>query len=142
MRLLFLLIFTLYLTGLFIGCDDDKSTDASDIGDTVFTGTIDSIFPDSANLGDSLIVRITGDGTCFLQGSETGAFLVKDTFIIFGQGYDTLPKSSTIMDSWFIIPDSVDTGSYDVVIYDVKYEVPPAKKLIERIRCQDCFRIN
>ena len=144
MRLLFTCFMAMLLIGLTVGCDDDDTIDASTIGDTNFYGIIDSITPDSAYQGDSLIVRVIGIGTSFGQGDSTGAYLKKDTTLIFGQGYDTLSKTSTRMDSRFIILETIDTGLYDFIIYDKRAEINQGGttiKIIDRIKCEDCFRI-
>jgi len=77
--------------------------------------SIISVSPDSAYLGDALLVTISGQNTNFTQGSVS---------VWFNQGSATINSSSfsvsndTLLDAFFNIPTNAQTGYWDVNVYD------------------------
>jgi len=73
-----------------------------------------SVDPNEATQGDDLTVHITGQNTCFGQGSFTIVQLIQGSSTI--DGFNIVVSSPTELDVDFSIPDAAALGLYDVVV--------------------------
>jgi hypothetical protein len=79
-------------------------------------GTIVSIDPGSAQLGQSIGAIIIGSGTHFEQASSMSIWLSQGSYNIYAYGY--YPYDDTSLIVWFDIPSDAETGLYDLKIHD------------------------
>jgi hypothetical protein len=83
---------------------------------TLTAGTIVSIDPDNAQLGQSIGVAVVGSGTHFEQGGGTLIWLSQGSYNIYAYGY--YPYDDTSLIVWFDIPNDAETGLYDLKVYN------------------------
>jgi hypothetical protein len=83
---------------------------------TLTAGTIVSIDPDNAQLGQSIGAIVVGSGTHFEEGGGMLIWLSQGSQNIYAYGY--YPYDNTHLIVWFDIPSDAETGLYDLKVYN------------------------
>jgi len=83
---------------------------------TLTAQTIISVNPNTAQLGQSIVVAIDGQNTHFEQGSDTVIWLSQGSQDIYAYGY--YPYDDTLLIAGFDIPVDAEIGLYDLNVYN------------------------